>query len=276
MPIFRRANAWLYYEETGAGEPILTLHGLCENAGYWSGSGVSARLAERYRVISLDMRAHGRTRVEGEPRGYDVETIGEDLDALADGLAIDRFHLLAHATGGMVAVRYAMRRGERLRSLILTDTGSATAVTPGDPEARSRALDRMARGFEHRSWDEILPRMRQNPGAFLFQLDRQPERERLWRVVQEVFRLGDPDALGAFIRAFYSDPDPHVEGLRRIPCPTLVLLGEHDRLFLEPSELLAKEIPRALHVILDGVGHMTAIEDPERTSAEIHRFLASL
>lgn len=275
MPIFDRDNARLYYEESGAGEPVLTLHGLCENASYWSRSSVSARLAERYRVISLDMRGHGRTRVSGEPRGYDVDSIGEDLDALADGLGLRRFHLLSHATGGMAAVRYAMSRGERLRSLILTDTGSATAVTPGDPETRRRALDRMARGFEGRTWEEILPSMRRDPGAFLFQLDRHAERERLWALVEDVFRLGDPDEIGAFIRSFYSDPDPRVAGLRRISCPTLVLLGEHDTLFLEPSELLAKEIPGARHVILDGVGHMTALEDPERTAGEIHRFLAA-
>jgi pimeloyl-ACP methyl ester carboxylesterase len=117
--------------------------------------------------------------------------------------------------------------------------------------------------------------MRRSPGVFLFQLDRHPERERLWRMVEDVFRIGDPAELAAFIRAFYSDPDPHIAGLRRIPCPTLVLLGEHDTLFLAPSELLAKEIPGARHVILSGVGHMTAIEDPERTAGEIHRFLAA-
>ena len=64
-----------------------------------------------------------------------------------------------------------------------------------------------------------------------------------------------------------------VEGLRQIKCPTLVLLGEFDIVFLGPSEILARETPDARHVILDGIRHMTAIEDPERTTKEILDFL---
>ena len=67
-----------------------------------------------------------------------------------------------------------------------------------------------------------------------------------------------------------------VEGLRQIKCPTLVLLGEFDIVFLGPSEILAREIPDARHVILDGIGHMTAIEDPERTIEEILKFLETV
>ena len=81
------------------------------------------------------------------------------------------------------------------------------------------------------------------------------------------------DTIARFIRSFYTDPDPRVEGLRRIACPTLVLLGEHDVLFVEPSRLMAREIPRARWVMLPGIGHMTAIEDPERTIGALLEFL---
>ena len=276
MPTLDRGNAHIHWEEAGSGSPILTTHGLTENASYWSLSGVSAALAAHHRVISMDMRGHGRTRVDGAPHGFDVETLGDDLEALADHLGLGRFHLLTHATGGMVGVRYAMRPRARLASLILTDTGSATAITPGDPETRRRAMSQFAAGFEGKGWDEILQRARKHPGPFLFRLDQHPERERLWGIVERIFRLGDPDTIARFIRSFYADPDPQVEGLRRIRCPTLVLLGEHDVLFVEPSRLMAREIPRARWALLGGVGHMTAIEDPERTSHAILEFLADV
>jgi pimeloyl-ACP methyl ester carboxylesterase len=276
MPTLDRGNAHLHYEEAGSGPPVLTTHGLTENASYWSLTGITTALAAHHRVISLDMRGHGRTRVDGPPHGFDVETLGDDLEALADHLGLGRFHLLTHATGGMVGVRYAMRPGARLASLILTDTGSATAITPGDPETRRRAMSQFAAGFEGKGWDEILQRARKHPGPFLFRLDQHPERERLWGVVERIFRLGDPDVIARFIRSFYTDPDPCVEGLRRIACPTLVLLGEHDVLFVEPSRLMAREIPRARWVMLPGIGHMTAIEDPERTTRAILEFLADV
>jgi pimeloyl-ACP methyl ester carboxylesterase len=276
MPTLDRGNAHLHWEEAGAGSPILTTHGLTENAGYWSQSGVTAALAERHRVISMDMRGHGRTRVEGPPFGFDVDTLGDDVEALADHLGLDRFHLLTHATGGMVGVRYAMRPAARLASLILTDTGSATAITPGDAETRRRAMSQFAASFEGKDWDEILARARKHPGPFLFRLDQHPERERLWGIVERIFRLGDPDVIARFIRSFYTDPDPRLEGLRAIRCPSLVLLGEHDVLFVEPSRLMAREIPRARWVMLAGIGHMTAIEDPGRTLAAILEFLADV
>ena len=55
--------------------------------------------------------------------------------------------------------------------------------------------------------------------------------------------------------------------LRKIPCPNLALLGEFDTMFIEPSRLLARETPDAKHVVLDGLGHMTAIEDPRPARA---------
>ena len=102
MPFFEKGKLRMYYEDVGEGEPIINNHGLSEDGTYWSETGVTAKLAEKYRVISIDMRAHGRTVVESEPYGYDVDTMAKDFDDLADFLGIDKFHLLTHATGGMV------------------------------------------------------------------------------------------------------------------------------------------------------------------------------
>ena len=56
--------------------------------------------------------------------------------------------------------------------------------------------------------------------------------------------------------------------------PTLVLIGEFDVTFLEPSELMAREIPDNRHVVMRGLGHMTAIEAPKWTAHELLDFLA--
>ncbi len=59
MPYFEKDNLRLYYEDVGNGEPIITNHGRSEDTTYWSDTGVIAKLAEKYRVISMDMRGHG-------------------------------------------------------------------------------------------------------------------------------------------------------------------------------------------------------------------------
>jgi len=284
MPWFERGYIRLYYEDVGKGEPIITNHGLMEDGGYWSETGITATLSEHYRVISMDMRGHGRTVVNGQPYGFDVGTMGNDFGALADFLGLDRFHILSHATGGMAAVRYAMTASKRLLSLILTDTGSATVpdmpVPAGqavlDPEAQREAFIMGAEARKVTSVEDWMTYVKANPGPFLFKMAEHPDSERMWPIYEGFLRRSDPVAAGNFMLSFYTDPDPMIEGLRQIACPTLVLLGEFDLVFLGPSEILAREIPDARLVILNGVGHMTAIEDPERTAEEILDFLKTV
>lgn len=284
MPWFERGHVKIYYEDLGGGEAIIANHGLMEDSSYWSETGITAKLAERYRVISMDMRGHGRTVIKGPPYGYDVATMANDFGALADYLGIDRFHVLCHATGGMAAVRYAMTSSKRLLSLMLTDTGSATAPDmpqpegqPAlDPEAQREAFMMGAEARKVTSVEDWMTYARAEPGPFLFKMAEHPNRESMWKIYEGFLRRSDPIAIGDFMLSFYSDPDPMIEGLRQISCPTLVLLGEYDVVFLGPSELMAKEIPHARHVILKDIGHMTAIEDPVRTAAEILDFLAAV
>jgi len=281
MAYFRRGNVRTYYEDVGRGEPIIVNHGLAEDGGYWSETGVTARLAERYRVISYEMRGHGRTIVESEPHGYDADTMAADIDTLADHLRLDRFHLLTHATGGMVGVRYAMTRSARLISLMLTDTGSATRPQmPGiQTEEDMQRWREQARQMatEQLTPEERKARWRANPGPFTFKMAERPDSDELWKFLDGFYRrrLNQP-ALADFRASFYTDPDPRVEGLRKIKCPTLVLLGEFDIVFLEPSALMVREIPDARHVIIEGVGHMTAIEAPEQTVKELLDFLEAV
>jgi len=284
MPFFERGHVRLYYEDVGKGEPIITNHGLMEDGGYWSETGITDRLAEHYRVISMDMRGHGRTVVNGQPYGFDVGTMGNDFGALADFLGIDRFHILCHATGGMAAVRYAMTSSKRFLSLMLTDTGSATApdmpMPEGQeqltPEARREAFILGAEARKVTSVEDWMTYARANPGPFLFKMAEHPGAERMWGIYEGFLRRSDPVAIGNFMLSFYADQDPMIEGLRQIVCPTLVLLGEFDVVFMEPSNILAREISDVRHVILKGIGHMTAIEDPERTGKEIIDFLKTV
>jgi pimeloyl-ACP methyl ester carboxylesterase len=285
MPYFKKGNLKIHYEDTGKGEPIITNHGVREDGGYWKVGGVTAALAEKYRVISMDMRCHGSTVVENEPWGFDVDTMAEDINILADHLKLDKFHLLSHATGGMVAARYGMKHWDRLLSLMLTDTGSATRPLVPGMETEEQAMQRFV---EIRKWyeehpnpteEELKERWISNPDVWTFTIARrsEPERTRMWVMIRgfDERRLKEnTERLDAiFFLSFYTDPDPHIEELRKIKCPTLILLGEHDIVFLEPSEIMAREIPSNRHVIIKGVGHMTAIEAPDETARELLSFL---
>jgi pimeloyl-ACP methyl ester carboxylesterase len=68
MPYLSRPGATLYYDVVGDGPTILTTHGLIESGVYWSRTGVSAELAAAgFRVVDMDMHAHGRSVPEEGP-----------------------------------------------------------------------------------------------------------------------------------------------------------------------------------------------------------------
>jgi pimeloyl-ACP methyl ester carboxylesterase len=287
LPYLSRDTAKIYFDDQGDGPAILTSHGVCENGSYWSLSGVTEGLVEEgFRVVDVDMRGHGRSVPRGAAPGYDVDTVASDFGAVADHLGLAKFHLLTHATGGMAGLRYAIDHSERLLSLMSTDTGSATV--PSDmfcaPEYDEHVYEKidpsgnpMAAAWEQMSASEMIRAAREGDGGpFLNRLNANADPDRCWQVVEEVLATGNPVYYAAFQRSFYDDPDPKVSGLRGIRCPCLVLLGEHDVLFVKPSELLARCIPNVKHVVLPGLGHMTAIEDPARTTEELLTFLRGL
>jgi pimeloyl-ACP methyl ester carboxylesterase len=280
MPFFERDNVKIYYEDVGSGEAIIANHGLAEDTTYWGDTGVTAKLSEDYRVITMDMRAHGRSVVESEPYGYDADTMGNDFGALADHLGIDKFHMLTHATGGMAGVRYAMTNSERLISLMLTDTGSATQpdfyLQPGRPQPTEEQIKAIQEWVMNATIEERIQAAKANPGEFLFKMAEHPNNEGMWKILEGFMRRRNEESIRQFRSVFYNDPNPRVEGLREIKCPTLILLGEFDIVFLKPSEIMAKEIPDNKHVIMPGIGHMTAIEAPEQTAKEILDFLETV
>jgi len=271
MPVFTRGHAHIYFEDYGKGDPIIAVHGLIENTTYWTG--LLENVAKNHRFIPMDMRGHGKTVVDGEPYGFDVDTVGDDIVALADYLNIDRFHLLTHSTGGFAGVRYAMRDSGRLASLILTDTASATAVLPGDANLIRSYHDKLARYFEKYEWEQIIANLWVNPIPFFRGIVESPKAKELMNTAYEMVKLGDRSAIGEFVRSFYTDPDPRIEGLRAIPCPALIIYGEKDDLFIEPSKLMAREIPVAQLIEYPEVGHMTALEIPQRLANDIIEFV---
>lgn len=293
MTYVMHGDAELYYEDVGQGPAIITNHGVNENTLYWSLPGITDRLVQAgYRVISTDMRAHGRTVCHGADKGYDVDTMAGDIDAIADHLGLDKFHLLTHATGGMVGMHYAIDRHERLLSLMSTDTGSSTAPLPEsaevtDPEQTFERIDprdhpllsAMIAGQQARDPNErvVLPRVEMPDQVFLNRLHASKYPEAAYAQLECVLNLSNnPPELIEFMSSFYDDPDPKIKGLRQIGCPCLVLLGSHDVLFVKPSELMAREIPNARHVVMEGLGHMTALEDPDWLARELIDFLASI
>jgi pimeloyl-ACP methyl ester carboxylesterase len=114
---------------------------------------------------------------------------------------------------------------------------------------------------------------RSDPDVFTFKMAQHPYSDKMFEIMDDWNQRRVQTILVEFMISFYTDPDPMVEGLRQIKCPTLLLIGEFDHVFIKPTELMAKEIPDNRHVVMRGCGHMTAMEAPKWTAHELLDFL---
>ena len=105
----------LHYIEEGTGFPLILLHGNGEEHGYFKHQ--IPYFAQKYRVIALDTRGHGKT-----PRGeapFTIRQFAEDLKAFLDEKAIEKAHFLGFSDGGNIALCFAIKYPERVEKLIL-------------------------------------------------------------------------------------------------------------------------------------------------------------
>jgi pimeloyl-ACP methyl ester carboxylesterase len=104
-----RDGASLFIRDWGAGEPIVFLAGWALTSEMW-GYQMAPLSTEGFRCIAYDRRGHGRSQDPG--RGYDYDTLADDLASVLDALDLRGVTLVAHSMAGGEAVRYLTRHGK--------------------------------------------------------------------------------------------------------------------------------------------------------------------
>ena len=107
-----------YLDWDTAGQPVLLLHGLADHALVWSAVG-DWLAAQGYRPVAPDMRGHGQS--SKPDRGYDFDSIMQDLENLLDHLDWATAHVVGHSWSGKVAAYWATRQPQRFLSMTLVD-----------------------------------------------------------------------------------------------------------------------------------------------------------
>src|SRR4051795_4141243 len=109
----------LHYEEHGAGEPLILLHG-----GIGTGemfAPLMPALAAGRRVITVDLQGHGGTADVDRP--LRPELMADDIAALLDHLGLEQADVMGYSLGGLVALRTAIQHPQRIRRLVLVAVG---------------------------------------------------------------------------------------------------------------------------------------------------------
>lgn len=118
MPDLARPTVAIHYEDAGAGDPLIFLHGWCDSSASWAAT--IAEFSKTNRCLAPDMRGHGRS---GQPLDhcYTPEGLTNDIVALCDAAGAGRPVLIGHSYGGYLAAEAARRFPGWARAIVVVD-----------------------------------------------------------------------------------------------------------------------------------------------------------
>lgn len=252
----------IYYEEMGAGDPVVMIHGGLLDRRMWDGQ--FAVFAEKHRAIRYDARGHGLSKAQGGTFSHH-----EDLKRLLDALKVGKAAIMGLSMGGYIAIDFALACPERVSRLVLAAPG-LTGYT-FDSEAlkkNNEALNKAARDndlktlveYFQRSWTDGPARTPDRVDPDVREKVRQMSMETLrnWNRESREVRL-EPAAIGR---------------LGEIRVPTLAVVGDLDMPdILEIVELIGKNVTGARAVVIKGVAHMVNMERPAEFNRVVLDFL---
>jgi pimeloyl-ACP methyl ester carboxylesterase len=244
----------LWFTDTGgAGTPIVLMHANTGTSESWEAQ-ATAFVKQGYRVIAFDRRGWGKSLAD-PATGPQPGTVAGDLDALADHLKLDKFHLMGVAGGGFVSIDYAAWRPERLRSLVVAaSTGQFAEREMRDFTARVEIPELRKQAAVYR---EVGPSYR---GA-------NPEGTKRWIDIDEHAR--QPGAPAQPLRT----PNTFAK-LAAVTMPVLVMAADAD--LLAPPALMrawAAHLKSYEWATVPDSGHAIAWEHPDVFNEHVLAFV---
>lgn len=263
MPEARAKNARLYFEDNGAGTPILFISGMMCDHGSWGE--LPAEFSGHRRIV-FDNRDIGRSSLATGP--YGIRDLADDALAILDHLKLPSAHIVGHSMGGQIAQELCLAHPDRVRGLVLVNTWAVT-------DAYVRACFGVWQAMRKRikDQDEFLHAM------IFFGNGR------------STLAVTPPDDLVNGFKATVAQQEPEaflrniaagmaadtLSRLKQIARPTLVVWGDEDVIFPPVyAQQLLDGIPRARGLCIEGTGHGSPVAKPEVFIEAVRTFLGDV
>jgi pimeloyl-ACP methyl ester carboxylesterase len=260
MPFADSAGTRIYWEESGAGEPLLLIMGLGYPHDMWHRT--RPVVSAHYRTILFDNRGVGKSDLPPGP--YSIAQMAADAAAVLDAAGVEKAHVFGVSMGGMIAQEFALNYPERVNRLVLgcTNCGGKQSIP-----ATQKVLDVLmarAKMTVEEGVQAMVP----------YIYDDTTPRERVEKDLV-VRRTCYPQAAGYMAQVQGILAWSSFDRLSEILAPTLIIHGETDQLIPAANgPLLAGAIAGSKLLMLPNASHIFATDQPEATHREILSFLS--
>ncbi|MBI5877111.1 MAG: alpha/beta hydrolase [Chloroflexi bacterium] len=257
-----------YYRDwpNDAAPVLVILPGLSETAHSWDS--FARAMQDRFRVLVLDQRGHGRTEWATD---YRIERWVEDIDAFALALQLPSFALLGHSMGGRNAWFYMAAHPEAVTKLIIGDI--APQIGPGILPAGTTSDDVPEHKVFNNVESAIQERQAHSPTVG-------PEEIRSTGLANLIQRADghwtyrwDPILMSPSLSKRYPGAGAEWAALRKIACPTLLVLASETEIEPETSGRMAAEMANCQIVTIPNCGHYLQGENLSGLVSAVRSFL---
>ena len=263
----------LYYEDQGAGQPVVLIHGYPLNGHSWERQ-TRELLAQGYRVITYDRRGFGQSSKVNA--GYDYDTFAADLNTVLETLDLRDVVLVGFSMGTGELARYVNRYGhERVAKLAFLASLEPFLVQRDDnpegvPQEVFDGIETAARG-DRFAWFTDFYKNFYNLDENLGSRISEEAVRGSWNVAITSAPVAAYAVVGAWIEDFRAD----VEAVRAAGKPTLILHGTKDNIL--PIDATARRfhqsVPDAEYVEVEGAPHGLLWTHADEVNAALKTFL---
>jgi len=235
----------LYYEIHGQGEPILFLHGGSLHSESYSKQ--VEFFKERFKIILLDTRGHGRSK--GNDTEFNYHTLADDVYEVIVGLNLDNVTIIGHSDGGIIGYILAYKHPGKVKKLITI--GANYSVGAYTDEAAKFFLNITPELMEE-NWQLKTTYEKLNPHA---------ENYELW--------------INSLKRMWTSHYEIYDEDIKNIISTTLVIVGDNDWFAkLEHFIKLYNLLPKGQLMVFPNAGHTFFMNDPDLFNRTVFDFIS--
>lgn len=252
MSHFVRDGVKLYYEVHGDGPVILLTHGYSATSQMWRGQ--IATLSAKHKLVTWDMRGHGQSNYPDDQAAYSEEATAADMAALLDHVGARTAIVGGLSLGGYMSLAFHLKHPERVRALLIIDTGPGYRKNEPRDGWNANAL-KTAERFERDGLGQL----------------RSGSAERATASHR------DATGLAKAARGMLTQRDARViNSLPEIKVPSLVLVGDKDTPFLAAADYMAAKIPNATKAVIANAGHASNIDQPQAFNEALGKFIATV
>ncbi|NHN25758.1 alpha/beta fold hydrolase [Flavobacterium jejuense] len=276
--VILRDNSNLHYKTFGSGKPILIINGgpgiNCEGFGY-----LAEELAKKnFKTIIYDQRGTGKSTIsKANSETITMDLMVSDIEYLRKHLKIDKWIILGHSFGGIMASYYATQHPETIEKLIFSSSGGVNMkftntiqehLNNNLTQNQRDSLTYYSRKISNGDSSEETAKLRAKYLAYAYVYDKSKAEIIAERLTETNLHINS--LVFADLRRINFDCTNSFKNFKQ---PVLVLQGKNDIISIETATDITKAFPNSKLILMDKCAHYGWLDANELYFNSINNFL---